>query len=316
MKKEKKEPYSVKDFLKYCYASNIKPWLFDFKCCYATEKNFEKSTHLKNELKYKEGKLKEKSDFNVTGKTGVNADCDKEAFPLYKALGWQDKPTYITRGETMNTFITTFKHAIKKSDNAKDVYKKIEIDPEERLKKQYNKLYENEAYLNEFSLIGENIKLFQEFAALNHTLGNFTVLPHWMNTGRYNFSKDYWDLTLRSLYYFFKTFDESDTSWRAFIDTYYLNVYVNDNYKPIEFWKKHFEPYRKKYPVLPKTKEQINAFLKRVNNAIEVRGKILTKVLCEKLKEEDYYFYENELIGYDFYKETEKQETKVVGQNI
>ncbi|HHJ6938319.1 TPA: hypothetical protein ACQMT0_001916, partial [Streptococcus pyogenes] len=98
----------------------------------------------------------------------------------------------------------------------------------EYLNKQYPILYHNKNYQN-FEMIQKNLKGFEAFAKLTHTIGNFTVLPHWMNTGRYNFSKDYWDITMLSLQEWLT--DLSPKAWKKFIDTYYLQPYVDNNYQ-------------------------------------------------------------------------------------
>ena len=185
----------VIEWLNYCDQNNIKPWLWDFKNCYSSELTVD---NISNFLKYKNGELVNPSTFCITKQVGSNADCDKEALPLYNVLGWQHSERDIIRGETLNSYITTFTQAITNDPNYKEICKKIGVNLNEYLNKQYPILYHNKNYQN-FEMIQKNLKGFEAFAKLTHTIGNFTVLPHWMNTGRYNFSKDYWDITMLSL---------------------------------------------------------------------------------------------------------------------
>ena len=181
-------------WLNYCDSQNIKPWLWDFKNCYSDDLS---TNNLYNILKYKSYELDSPTKFCVTGKSGEDADCDKEAFYLYNILGWQNTTEDIIRGETMNSFITTFNEAIKDSSDYYTIANRLGKKPRDR-HIPYSTLYQNQNYLK-FDIIQKNIKEFELFAKLTHTIGNFTVLPHWMNTGRYKFSNDYWDITMLSL---------------------------------------------------------------------------------------------------------------------
>lgn len=97
-----------------------------------------------------------------------------------------------------------------------------------------------------------------------------------MNTGRYNFSKDYWDITMLSLQEWLT--DLSPKAWKKFIDTYYLQPYVDNNYQTEVFWETHNYKY-----IYPKKTEDFSIFLKRVNERIEERGKFIIKQICDKL---------------------------------
>lgn len=96
----------------------IKPWEWDFKNCYTNSLSVDSITAF---LKYKNGKSKDTTRngeskgttrFCITRKKGSRADCDKEAIGLYQVLGWQNSAKDIIRGETMNSFLTTFKCAL------------------------------------------------------------------------------------------------------------------------------------------------------------------------------------------------------------
>ncbi|MGG5314515.1 hypothetical protein [Enterococcus sp. AZ072] len=273
--------YSVEEFFDHCQARQEKPWEWDFKKCYCDEATINHTDPITCMLKYKNSEFKERPRFNVSGKAGAKADCDKEAFPLYKALDWQENQTDIIRGEAMNTFITTFNRAIVNSSNKDEVYAEIGIDPEKQLSEQKPILYQNQNY-QQFDLVAKNFSAFERFAIMSHTFGNFTVLPHWMNTGRYLFSKDYWDITLQSLYEFLEPLN----AWKRFVDIYFLHVFVNEDYTPAELWENHFSG------TIQPSDEQIGEFLEKANARIEHRGKQLTKILCSKIEKTDYAFYE------------------------
>lgn len=187
----------------------------------------------------------------------------------------------IIRGETMNSFTTTFNHALRISDNQEQVFDELKIDTPRSPSKYLNVLYTNSNY-EKFDVIAKNISEFELFAVNTHTIGNFIVLPHWMNTGRYWFSKDYWDLTLKSMYDFLNPLG----AWENFVEKYYLQVFVNEDYIPVELWKEHFSS------VVKPTNNQISHFLKNVNLRVEKRGKLLTKILCENINRTDFDFYQ------------------------
>lgn len=264
-------------WLNYCDSQNIKPWLWDFKNCYS---DYLSTNNLCNILKYKSYELIKPTEFCVTGKSGKDADCDKEAFYLYQMLGWQNSVKDIIRGESMNSFITTFNEAIKDSSDYGTLSKVLGIKEKER-HISYSTLYQSQNYLI-FDNIQNNLDDFQKFATLTHTIGNFTVLPSWMNTGRYYFSRDYWDITLLSLQEWLNIL--SPDAWTNFVKTYYLQPYVNTEYNVELFWEGHDKK------ILPK-KENYPVFLKKVNERIEERGKYMIKQICNKLNKTDFNFY-------------------------
>lgn len=281
------EHQEVIDWLRYCDENNIKPWEWDFKNCYSDKLT---SDGITNFLKYRNDELTDPTIFRATDRIGESADCDKEAFYLYKLLGWQESQDSIIRGETINSYLTTFKKAMKLSYNYNFLYNELKLDEIITIGKKdfpqyYINLYKNKNY-EKFDIIAKNADNFEKFAELTHTIGNFIVLPHWMNTGRYNFSKDYWDLTLLSLYEWFNAFLTEDESWKKFIKNYYLQPYVNSNYQPEIFWENH--SFRNKE--LEGT-EEFSIFLKKVNERIEERGKFIIKQICDKLDQKYFNFY-------------------------
>ena len=259
------EDINVIDWLNYCDENNIKPWLWDFKNYSLSPFQNDSITAF---LKYKE----------LPKNEGI--DCDKAAFYLYNILGWQNTTEDIIRGETMNSFITTFNEAIKDSSDYYTIANRLGKEPRDR-HIPYSTLYQNQNYLM-FDNIQNNLDDFQKFATLTHTIGNFTVLPSWMNTGRYYFSRDYWDITLLSLQEWLNIL--SPDAWTNFVETYYLQPYVNTEYNVELFWEGHDKK------ILPK-KENYPVFLKKVNERIEERGKYIIKQICNKLNKTDFNFY-------------------------
>ena len=274
-------------WLEYCDAKQIKPWEWDFKYCYTDSLPKDNITAF---LKYKNGEFKDNtSDFNITEKAGIHADCDKEAIELYKVLGWQNSATAITRGETMNSFLTTFKCALEQSSDYDTQSDKLGIKSGKKL--PFSDLYDKDKNIEEqpymaFDVVKSNQDAFRKFAKLTHTIGNFTVLPHWMNTGRSNLSQDYWDIFLLSLQEWLHLISPTSEAWINFIELYYLQPYVNKDYQIEPLWKNHSYT----TPIL-KEKEDFPIFLKAVNERIEERGKYMIKQICDRLNRTDFNFY-------------------------
>lgn len=267
-------------WLEYCDTKQIKPWEWDFKNCYTDSLPEDDIAAF---LQYKSGTFTNPNSFCITQKSGSKADCDKEAIGLYQVLGWQNSAKDIIRGETMNSFLTTFNRAIRQSSNYSTLTKTLGID--NRKKERYSKLCENQNY-QQFKIIENNPTAFQTFAKLTHTIGNFTVLPHWMNTGRSNLSQDYWDIFLLSLQEWLHLISPTSEAWINFIELYYLQPYVNKDYQIEPFWKNHSYT----NPILKK-KEDFPIFLNAVNERIEERGKYMIKQICDRLNRTDFNFY-------------------------
>lgn len=269
--KKADERETVIKWLEECDKNPIKPWEWDFKNCYTDSLPKDSITAL---LEYKNGEFKDNtSDFNITKNTGSNADCDKEAIGLYQVLGWQNSATDVIRGETMNSFLTNFYCAI--GYRPKDKKPRPSRD---YLSKNYAK----------FDVISKNIDGFKLFATRTHTIGNFIVLPHWMNTGRIGFSADYWDITLLSLQEWLHLISPTSEAWVNFIELYYLQPYVNKDYQTELFWEKHSYGYDNLFP----SKQDVPIFLKAVNERIEERGKYMIKQICDRLDLTHLGFYQ------------------------
>ena len=292
-KADKRE--TVIKWLEYCHKKQRKPWLWDFKNCYTDSLPKDSITAF---LKYKNGKSKDTTRngeskgttrFCITGKKGSRADCDKEAIGLYQVLGWQNSAKDIIRGETMNSFLTTFKCALEQSSDCDTQSDKLVIKSGKKL--PFSDLYDEKKNIKEqpymaFDVVKNNRPAFQTFAKLTHTIGNFTVLPHWMNTGRSNLSQDYWDIFLLSLQEWLHLISPTSEAWINFIELYYLQPYVNKDYQIEPLWKNHSYT----TPIL-KEKEDFPIFLKAVNERIEERGKYMIKQICDRLNRTDFNFY-------------------------
>lgn len=275
----------IEGWFEKCEELEIKPWEWDFKQS-DTEESLEAASSIRLMLEYKMGQLKE-------------TDCDKRPYHVYQLL-WGKKGDQkleskryldrynLLRGETMNSFWTTFKNSVINSSNRKTLYDAIGIHPTEPLIDQCHLLISNDRF-KEFNLIKRNIAAFEKFATSSHYIGNFTVLPHWMNTGRYGFSQDYWDVTLQSFFDFLKPME----CWKNFVEIYYLQPYVNNDneWTVSEFWEGHFLSIGKPKQLTPRNQEELSEFLHKVNLRIEERGKWIIKKVCEELNLQHFTFY-------------------------
>ncbi|MFC6181963.1 hypothetical protein [Lactiplantibacillus daowaiensis] len=129
----------------------------------------------------------------------------------------------------------------------------------------------------------------EKFAQLTHAIGNFTVMPVWMNQGRGMSGriKDYWDLTLRDSQKFLTSFDQGDEVWNKMIEKYKLQPFIDEKHEVKELWSGHFDAGR----VMPQTLAQVADFYDNANLLIVTRGKLITKQLCENLNLTDLSFY-------------------------
>ena len=191
----------------------------------------------------------------------------------------------------MNSFLTTFNRAIRKSSNYNTLTKELGIN---NIKDYYsipdqpNKNNQPQVpNYQRFDIIKPNLPAFQTFATLTHTIGNFTVLPYWINTARNNFSKDYWDITLLSLQEWLAPTTPTSKAWINFVEMFYLQPYVNKDYQTELFWEKHSYGYDNLFP----SKQDVPIFLKAVNERIEERGKYMIKQICDRLNRTDFNFY-------------------------
>lgn len=253
-------------------------------------------------------------------KFGRLADCDKEAFPIYKLLEWQRNRLESVRGETMNSFFYTYKFFLQleypkiftpsgsgnlsiPDENISSISSKFPPHISKDSKK-INGKHEYKEYFNEnfneldtsmdiwieflinnfgyFDKVNKNERLLK-FAKLTYTIGNFIVIDYKYNGSRAGRFKEYWDLTL------FDLENKQKNNWNNFIERYFLQPFLNSKNEPILFWNDHSKK------IEPQSIDEMNQFLKNVNASIEERGKYITKILCEKLGETELKFYQNTL---------------------
>lgn len=291
----------VEQWLKWCEDKEIKPWLFDFKTFYLKEEDLkDESDPFLVWLQYKHDFLNKVQPNecvnNINSGTpdlGKEEDPDKLVFPIYDVLGWQKDQKDGIRGDSMNSFQTTLTELFKTNDDINDDsfrgkkkdcwYNMISKIP------NVSDFFKNIAKNNDISIVYDNfeglIDFFDEikmFSALTHSVGNFIVLPSWVNTGRGSYLsnvKDYWDLTLKDIRDLFMLLKNGNELWKEYIDTFYLQPYVyKDTYKVAELWDGHFNK-----SVLPSEKSDFQQFYHNVNLLICERGKYMVKELCDKV---------------------------------
>ncbi|MDQ7158907.1 hypothetical protein RCG63_02715 [Lactococcus lactis] len=128
---------------------------------------------------------------------------------------------------------------------------------------------------NQFDKVHLCLELVQ-FAKLTHSIGNIAVVPKDFNASRYLPYLDYWDLSLNSL----KKCMPAYNSWDSFVDSHYLNNYVDEHYNVLPFWENHFKRTN------PTTREEIIMFLTKANFCIENRGKKILSQIRKKNNDE------------------------------
>ena len=174
--------------------------------------------------------------------------------------------------DTMNSFATTYINALHKIYNGDE-----------------DKLHGNE--------------LIQDFASLTHSVGNFTLVPFHLApddeksfnqyrgykpqeeaSGKY-FVYDYFDLSLKLIK---ENLDEP--VFRNYINTFFLNDYVDSNYnvKPLfkgheQFLKMEKLPLENPNLFHPKTEAELNEFLQNVLNNIMLRAERMISVIRDNL---------------------------------
>lgn len=158
----------------------------------------------------------------------------------------------------------------------------------------------------------QNSEPFKRFVELNHTIGNFIPVPFKggdrnnslsFNMKRNSTVGDYWDLTMFKICKWYineddkyleelagkdenikkmtkewlSIFGKKLDGWKNFVDKNYLGVFVDSNYRPIQFWCDHVRS------MLPQKLEQCNSFFDKVSRAIESRGIDIAEIVEDKL---------------------------------
>lgn len=155
----------------------------------------------------------------------------------------------------------------------------------------------------------------EKYYSLAHSIGNFMPVP---TAGCFNPKRgfdstihDYFDLTLEYIYQWFvskepqstgfyetlnqeanrkwlNSFGEGKKGWIKFVDAYFLQMYVNEDYKPIPLWANHTHLDADDNIIKLKTKKlskdgDIETFLDSAIDRIVARG----KYMIEKLRGND-----------------------------
>lgn len=182
--------------------------------------------------------------------------------------------------DTMNSFMTTYKAAVK--------------------------IYESEA-------LAQKNKLLMEFASLTHCLSNFTLMPFKLhkddeksfnqyrgaNFGKY-FVFDYFDLSLQLI-----KESISFNAFKQYIDTFVLNDYVDDQYNVKPLMSKH-SAYLKAVCLdisnptkfLPNTEDELNEYLRNVISIIKSRSIRLMHEYNKRVSENSVLSeFEDQIVG-------------------
>ena len=222
------------------------------------------------------------------------------------------KAGYLLRGDTMNSYATTFHRYLQLLD--------AERAPDERLNPTGGTW--EEAVLSNFEAFDQAVSPAAcAFIRRVHTIGNMIAVPCLLsesgkeviasfNAPRYRRTKDYWDLTLLCICHHYTgqtvggftlewllprtadcslcrawldSFGEGQTGWNHFVEQNLLQDCVNtapggDYTLPKELWPGHFTG-----DILP-NQEQCETFFANVNSRIAARGRRMVIKALETIK--------------------------------
>lgn len=290
----------VKEQLKICDDKGINPWEYNFI-----------NEYIKVECKQQDSNYRLLNKYNISSinftlfpsneshirkflqyksyKFGSNSHCDRAVFPIYSILSWQENKNSIIRGDTMNSFWRVYSKALKiciPKDTIKKIYEDDKKYREQKNMKTctYDKwptLVSIEYILINFDNIHRNIDkeilcLLEKYAKLVFTIGNFTVLPYWMNSGRNNSFQDYWDLTLK---YIQETLEPLG-AWKNYVDKFYMYPFLDKDLTYKFFWDREGESINE-----PQNINELKEYLINVIECIGIRGRLIIKVLRNELQE-------------------------------
>ncbi len=199
---------------------------------------------------------------------GKSTDCDRTALALaaYEKL-WQLDPKHpLFEPDTMNSFRRIYRLCLRAYDAAywDEAGKLTDVERLQWLLS--DDVFTHYAEINLHPTV-------QKFAALTHSIGNFTVVPKGFNMRRNASLHDYWDVTMA----YFEAF-LGKKGFQLFVQKYTYEAYVKkDGFTPKTYWKEHTL-----HTVgLPqhKTVPDILRIIDKMNDAIEQRGKQLMKQL-------------------------------------
>lgn len=272
----------IKEWLDKCEREHILPWQYDFKLELKLKSNSSNQSSLR-ELQDETNSIKRLlkylllEDLNQT-----ETEKTPLAIAIYSVL-WElpSSNSHIIDFDVMNSFWVTYKTALFSAYSktyTKWSKRKINTIDIQRLLTEYS---ENK-YVNE---------LFEGFSKYTHTIGNFVLESKGFNMGRKN--DDYWDLGLIEFKAFLDIISPDNAMWVKYIDSMFLQPFVNKDYCISELWDGHFSSTTTKPKIDGLAMTPIKEFCHRTCCSIEERGKIMVKILCEKIGQTQYEFYES-----------------------
>jgi hypothetical protein len=226
--------------------------------------------------------------FELYKNSKSNFDCDRSelADRIYKLLwGW----SYYENSDIIPDILKGMLEATK--------WERLGCDTMNSFSTTYTKA--RKIYTQDLDKVRANDYL-KKFASLTHTIGNFTLIPFKLNfrqdvrsfnqdrgwrrkEGMY-FVYDYFDLSLKLI-----KENVSETGFKAYIDTCYLNDYVNKNYDIIPLFKGHADllkedklPIDNPYIFLTTDEAELIEYLRNVLEKIESRGHRIVKELTNR----------------------------------
>lgn len=166
-----------------------------------------------------------------------------------------------------------------------------------RSSKSVRQLIKN--YAADPDLFKKSLHEVYPFFDVGYSIGNFLPVPTGWNAqkGTSSLTKDYTDLTLKIIYDFYVSGNESILrkfltekhvhaakvwlgifgTWDAFVAQNYIQDYVGSDNLPLELWDGHFSG-----NILP-THEEALAYFRNAAKRIALRGERMVKVLGDKL---------------------------------
>lgn len=223
----------------------------------------------KEEVKHEKNPVKKFLKYKISGSS---FDCDRSelARNLYNKI-WRLSDAQLANydSDTMNSFYRIYRLLLLAYDMEQgNLYWKSSGISNYKLR--YEWLLDEYDYYKE---INEHEEV-QKFAELTHSIGNFTLVPKGFNTKRNKLFDDYWDITLE---YFLKEFGK-DAFLKQCQKFKYTAAYL-DNNRIQMYWEGHTMNNTK----LPSNFStiQILEVIKKINRAIEIRGKEMLQELIE-----------------------------------
>lgn len=280
---DKEEQISlVKQWLKECDEKGVKPWEYDFKL-ESVKKSYKGDSP---QFKKETNAIKRIFDWYLDDEITTETETTHLAKAIYCLL-WEIEGSTIFGTvklldmDVMNSFWTMYSNTIYLKYGVtytKRKRRKINVSDIDKLKENFGK----------YKVVNE---LFEPFAELTHTIGNFVIEHKGFNVGRHN--DDFWDLALR----FVKAYADIDekNSWKKKVNKLFFESFVNEDYEIAELYDGHLCPSTKIKPNVQskESDKQAEQFVHQVCLSIEERGKYMIKKLCEneQIKGIEYSFY-------------------------